>query len=87
MSYEKDTQFVWRCLNERPHTNHELLTRSYAERGCGLTVHSRIAELRSRLPEGWDITCRSAGQTTMRRRTYRYELTPPVPEQLEIAVS
>ena len=46
---ETDLAFLLRVLDDRrPHTLNELLQRSFAERGCGLTVHSRAAELRAK---------------------------------------
>lgn len=47
-----DADFLLACLEERPHTLGELLARSFQERGHGLTVHSRAAELRGR---GFDV--------------------------------
>ena len=44
---ETDLHFLLRVLGDgRPHTLNELLQRSFAERGCGITVHSRAADLR-----------------------------------------
>ena len=46
---ETDLAFMLRVLADgRPHTLNELLQRSFAERGCGLTVHSRASDLRKR---------------------------------------
>jgi hypothetical protein len=45
---ETDAQFLLRVLSDgRPHTLNEILQASFAERGCGLTVHSRASNLRS----------------------------------------
>lgn len=38
----------------KPHSLNEILRRSFAERGCGLTVHSRCSDLRKR---GYQIRC------------------------------
>lgn len=47
----------------------ELLTRSFRERGCGLTVHSRAADLRRR---GFNIEHLTiAGAERGRRHAYR----------------
>jgi hypothetical protein len=44
---ETDCDFLYRVLSDgKPHNLNEILRRSFAERGCGLTVHSRAAELR-----------------------------------------
>jgi hypothetical protein len=46
---ETDTTFLLRVLADgRSHTLTEILSASLAERGCGLTVHSRAADLRKR---------------------------------------
>lgn len=46
---ETDLAFLLRVLSDgRAHTLNELLQTSFAERGCGLTVHSRAAEARKR---------------------------------------
>ena len=50
---ETDADFLLRVLRDgKPHNLNEILRRSFAERGCGLTTHSRAAELRKR---GYDI--------------------------------
>ena len=55
-----DCQFILDVLSDgREHSLNELLQRSLAERGCGLTVHSRVADLRKR---GHRITHRTVGQ-------------------------
>jgi hypothetical protein len=42
-----DCEFLLRVLSDgEPHSLNEVLRRSFAERGCGLTVHSRAADLR-----------------------------------------
>lgn len=46
---ETDCEFLHRVLSDgRPHNLNEILQRSFSERGCGLTVHSRAADLRRR---------------------------------------
>jgi hypothetical protein len=48
MDMVTDKEFLLAVLEDgRPHTLNEILMRSFNERGCGLTVHSRAAELRS----------------------------------------
>jgi hypothetical protein len=45
---ETDAAFLLRVLSDgRPHSLNEILQASFAERGCGLTVHSRAASLRA----------------------------------------
>jgi len=45
---ETDAAFLLRVLSDgRPHSLNEILQASFAERGCGLTVHSRAADLRN----------------------------------------
>lgn len=76
-----DTDFVEMCLREGPASNLEILARSFAARGQGCTVHSRVADVRRRLPEGWTITCqRIPGRRG--RPEYRYEIVEPASEQL-----
>ena len=42
-----DRDFLLKVLGDyQPHTLNEILSLSLAERGCGLTVHSRAADLR-----------------------------------------
>jgi hypothetical protein len=44
-----DADFLLSVLADgRAHTLNEILQRSFKERGCGLTVHSRAADLRKR---------------------------------------
>lgn len=46
---QTDVQFLLEVLDDgRLHTLNEILERSFRTRGCGLTVHSRVAELRKR---------------------------------------
>jgi hypothetical protein len=49
----KDTEFLLYVLRDgNAHTLNEILRRSYQERGYGLTVHSRAADLRRK---GYDV--------------------------------
>lgn len=42
-----DKEFLLGVLSDgKPHTLNEILARSMAERGCGITTHSRAADLR-----------------------------------------
>lgn len=51
---ETDTEFLLRVLRDGlPHSLNEILQRSFRERGCGLTVHSRAADLRRK--RGYDV--------------------------------
>lgn len=44
-----DTEFLLRVLEDGGwHSLNSILQRSFAERGCGLTVHSRASDLRAR---------------------------------------
>lgn len=44
-----DADFLHHILSDgQPHSLNEILQRSFNERGCGLTVHSRAADLRRR---------------------------------------
>ena len=44
---ETDKEFLARVLSDGgPHNLNEILQRSFRERGCGLTVHSRVSDLR-----------------------------------------
>jgi hypothetical protein len=70
---ETDADFLLRCLSDgQPHTLNELLARSFAERGCGLTVHSRAADLRKR---GHTIINKFGGMRN-RRPVSVYQLEP-----------
>ena len=51
-----DAAFLLSILEDgEEHSQAELLRRSFEQRGCGLTVHSRIADLRNK---GHFIVCR-----------------------------
>lgn len=61
---ETDVEFLQRVLSDgQPHNLNEILRRSFAERGCGLTVHSRAADLRKRGVDvrNWKDGVRGAG--------------------------
>lgn len=46
---ETDCDFLLRVLSDgEAHSLNEILRRSFSDRGCGLTVHSRAADLRAR---------------------------------------
>lgn len=73
-----DAEFLLHVLGDGlEHTLTEILRRSFAERGCGLTVHSRACDLRKR---GYVISNRSMPGG---RRGSVYQL---VSEPLEAAV-
>jgi hypothetical protein len=65
-----DSAFVLACLEEGPHTTNALLRRSFAERGVGVMIHSRVADLRR---DGHDIRCERIG-TNRGRGIYQYTL-------------
>lgn len=80
-----DVDFVLSLLEERGRaTNQELLAESFAQRGYGLTVHSRIADARRRLGDSATITCERVGETRNRRPVYEYRLVRE-PVQLAFA--
>lgn len=71
-----DIEFVHSVLNQGPATSAEILAKSFAERRCGLTVHSRVADLRKQLIQhGLEIDCRRVGSRNG-RGLYRYEIVP-----------
>lgn len=53
---ETDTEFMLRVLKEGPATNIDLLRRSFAERGCGLTTGTRGSDVRRRIERDSDFT-------------------------------
>jgi hypothetical protein len=68
-----DKQFLLDVLADRePHNLNEILQRSLRERGCGLTVHSRAADLRkdAYIIENWKNGTRGDGSW------YRLVATP-----------
>ena len=70
MSADTDAAFMLRALRRGPATTMELIQASYAERRCGLTPHSRAADLRR---AGHDIHCTRIG-THRGRGLWRYTL-------------
>jgi hypothetical protein len=73
-----DAAFILSVLEDgERHSQAELLRRSFQERGCGLTVHSRISSLRG---EGHVITCEHV-KGAQRGEAWVYQLlASPVPE-------
>lgn len=82
-----DCDFLLDVLSDgMPHSLNDVLRRSFTERGCGLTVHSRVADLRKR---GHVIHC-ERDPKARRGDAYLYTLTslsspsvvsfPPLPE-------
>lgn len=74
-----DCDFLLDVLSDgQPHSLNDVLRRSFTERGCGLTVHSRVADLRKR---GHVIHC-ERDPKARRGDAYLYTLTslssPPV---------
>jgi hypothetical protein len=65
-----DSAFLLSILEDgAQHSQAELLRRSFQERGCGLTIHSRIADLRK---QGHYIICdRVPGKTRGEAWTYQ----------------
>jgi hypothetical protein len=70
VSADTDAAFMLRLLRRSPMTTMEIIQASYAERRCGLTPHSRAADLRR---DGYDVRCTRVG-THHGRGTYRYAL-------------
>lgn len=65
-----DTEWLLGLLADgQPHTLTEILSRSFKARGCGLTVHSRAANLRA---QGFDVQCKIVREG--RRRSSVYQL-------------
>ena len=62
-------------------TTNEILVYAFAERGHGVTVHSRIADLRK---QGHKIVCGRDGCDRRGRPTWVYTLVRE-PEQLELS--
>ena len=76
---ETDLSFLLRVLADgRPHTLNELLQRSFLERGCGITVHSRAAELRTKGHAVRNIRISGA----KRGAASAYQLVNPTAEQV-----
>jgi hypothetical protein len=57
-----DRDFLRQVLQQGPASNLEILRLSFQQRGCGLTVHSRAAELRREIEQASHglrtVTCR-----------------------------
>lgn len=66
-----DADFVIQQLRHGPRSTNDLLRASFDQRSVGLTVHSRIADLRR---HGYQITCHTDGETTNGRTRYVYTL-------------
>ena len=66
-----DSEYVLAQLEQGPRDTTELLVGSIRERGVGLTVHSRVADLRA---QGYQITCQIEGKTRKGRERYVYRL-------------
>jgi hypothetical protein len=75
---QTDADFLLDMLRETPNefvSQAEILRRSQADRGCGLTVHSRIAELRSR---GYNIPPALRVRNDNGRVISYYRIVPPL---------
>lgn len=69
-----DCEFLLAVLQDgRPHTQAELLKLSLESRGCGLTIHSRVADLRKK---GYDVRCTHVPGEN-RGRAWAYTLREP----------
>ncbi len=78
-----DVAFLQMVLTEGAATTNELIQRSFRERGCGLTVHSRAADLRRKLQReaGQTVRCvRRPGRNRYGKIDYVYMLAPFSPE-------
>lgn len=78
-----DTAFLHQVLSAGAATTTEIIRRSFKERGCGLTVHSRAADLRRKLERdaGQTVRCtRRPGRNRFGKISYVYELAPFTPE-------
>jgi hypothetical protein len=77
---ETDAQFLLRVLSDgRPHSLNEILQASFAERGCGLTVHSRASDLRSQ----GHIIVHETVKGAERGAGHTYRLVQPTPGSQE----
>jgi len=65
-----DAAFMLTELRRGPATTNELIRRSYAERGVGLTAHSRASTLREL---GHNVSCTRIGSNG-RRGIFQYRL-------------
>lgn len=76
MSRDTDAAFMLRVLQRGPTSTMDVIQASFAERRCGLTPHSRAADLRR---AGHDVRCSSAGRDHRGRPVYIYRLvTHPI---------
>jgi hypothetical protein len=69
-----DADYVLQQLSNHQHGGRDamqIISSSIRDRGVGLTVHSRVADLRR---AGWDITCMVEGKTRKGRDRYVYRL-------------
>lgn len=66
-----DAEFLLAELEAGPRTTMQLITESIRTRGCGLTPHSRVADLRR---GGYDIVCTRLGTNLAGRPIYQYRL-------------
>ena len=66
-----DTEYVLSQLERGPKDAMQIISASLRERDIGLTVHSRVADLRA---EGYTITCGVEGQTRKGRARWVYRL-------------
>jgi hypothetical protein len=69
-----DSDYVLQQLSNHQHGGRDamqIITASIRDRGVGLTVHSRVADLRR---QGWEITCGIEGKTRNGRERYVYRL-------------
>jgi hypothetical protein len=73
-----DAAFILSVLEDgEKHTQADLLRRSFTERGCGLTVHSRIADLRK---QGHYVICeRVPGADRGHAWAYQLVASSPTP--------
>ena len=84
---QSDVEFLEACLREGPMTNQQILGRAYLARGCGMTVHSRVADLRRKLrADGGDVSCTPVGRGHNGRPAYLYTLVEPS-QQLELGAA
>jgi hypothetical protein len=77
-----DAEYVLAQLRSGPRDAMQVISASIRDRGVGLTVHSRVADLRA---QGYTITCGIEGKTRKGRDRYLYRLCgepapPPPPE-------
>jgi hypothetical protein len=80
-----DAEFVLQQLRDHPAGRDamQVISASIRERDIGLTVHSRVADLRA---QGYTITCGIEGKTRRGRDRYLYRLVgEPAPAPLPAA--